>query len=358
MSSVSRLTGGGGAGEALPHISMAQRAAVIISILGEEAAKPIIEKLDSQALERVESMLDTIHTIPANTTARIIIEFIEFLTGTPGVLVNGKNQVRQLISQIEAMRNSPFSDAETDEDGFAQLDLSALGLEDEPSVWERLAKHDAERVAAYLNRLTPNLAAMIMRQMTVTQSSEIFSVLDDEKLPQIMGYLVDSGPDDPAINEVVEKMVEIEFLCTQQDVSDADREHLQSMGELLSLIPATKRDKIVSFLETEHEGKLLDIQKSLFTIEGLPETLPRNTIPIIMKEIDPADAVKLMASLQGEHDEVAEFFLSNISSRQATQIKEDVARAGTLSEEEAETAQRNLLMKLMDLKRQGVINLM
>ena len=173
-------------------------------------------------------------------TAQIVIEFLEFLTGTPGVLLNGKNQVRQLITQIEAMRKSPFSDAEVGEDGFAELDLSALGLDDEPSVWERLAKHDAERVATYLNRLTPNLIALIMRQMSVTQSSEIFNFIDEDKLPNVMGYLVDTGPDDPAINEVIERMVEIEFLCSEQDVSDADREHLQSMGELLSLIPATK----------------------------------------------------------------------------------------------------------------------
>ena len=54
-------------GAAALNISMPQRAAVIISILGEEAAKPIIEKLDSVALEKVEAMLDNIHTIPANT---------------------------------------------------------------------------------------------------------------------------------------------------------------------------------------------------------------------------------------------------------------------------------------------------
>ena len=114
----------------------------------------------------------------------------------------------------------------------------------------------------------------------------------------------------------------------------------------------------MSFLESEHEGKLIDIQKSLFTIEGLPETLPRNAIPIVMKELDAAMAVKLIASFQGEYDDVAEFFLSNISSRQATQIKDDVARVGGLSPEEAEAVQRDLLLKLMELKRDGVINLM
>jgi len=202
------------------------------------------------------------------------------------------------------------------------------------------------------------LIALIMRQMPVAQSSDIFSAMDDDKLPDVMGYLVNSGPEDPAIKEVVERMVEIEFLCAQQDVSDDDIEHLQSMGELLSLIPAAKRNKIVSYLETEHESKLHDIQKSLFTIEGLPEALPRNAIPIVVKEIDPDDFVKLVVSLQGEFGAVAEFLLDNISSRQAAQVKEDVAKKSALSEEETEEVQRNFLVKLMDLKRQGMINML
>lgn len=357
MSGVVDLHSGGTAQASPVPVSLAQRAAVIISVLGEEAAKPIVEKLDNTSLERVEIMLESIHTIPAETTARIIIEFIEYLTGTPGAMLNGKMQVQKLISEIESMRNAAFGDAEVGEDGFAQLDLGALGLEDEETVWERLEKHEAERVANYLNRLTPNLIALIMRQMPVNQSSEIFRFMDEEKLPDVMGYLVDSGPDDPAIKEVVERMVEIEFLCAEQNVSDGDREHLQAMGELLSLIPSNKRDKIVTFLEAEHESKLHDIQKSLFTIEGLPETLPRNSIPIVIKEIEPDEVVRLVASLQGEHSAVADFLLDNISSRQSAQIREDVAKKGTLSEAEAEEVQRSLLVKLMDLKREGMINL-
>jgi len=119
------------------HIPTAQRAAVIISVLGEEAAKPIIEKLDSTALDMVQTMLDSVNEVPASTTARIIIEFIEFLTGTPGVMLSGKNQVRKLISQIESMRNESSGDMDVGDDGFAQLDLSALGFDDEQTVWER-----------------------------------------------------------------------------------------------------------------------------------------------------------------------------------------------------------------------------
>ncbi len=343
----------------IAHVSMAQRAAVIISFLGEDVARPIIENLDDEALERVEALLDSINALPADQTAHIIIDFLDQIRGTSGALSVGKNQVRQLITSIEDMRRSAseFEMGFGGDDDFALDFADAIG-EPERSVWERLADYEVDRVAAYLNRLTPNLCALVLRQMSVTQCSDILSTMDDEKLPQVMNYLVDGGPDDPAINAVIEQMIDIEFLCAEQDVSDSDREHLQQLGELLSLIPADKRDKLVQFLESEHEGKLHDIQKSMFTIEGLPESLPRNAIPILFRELKEGEDVKLIASLRSENNEVAEFLLGNISSRQATQIREDLDRVGKLSDEDVEAVQRSLLLTLMMLKRDGVINLM
>lgn len=343
----------------IANVTMAQRAAVIISILGEDIARPIIETLDDEALERVEELLDSINALPVDQTAHIIIDFLERIRGTSGALSVGKSQVRQLITSIEDMRRtaSEFTmDFGGDDDFITDFD-DAVSVP-EKSVWERLADHDVNRVAQYLERLTPNLCALVLRQMSVTQCSEILSIMDNEKLPKVMDYLVDGGADDPAINAVIEQMIDIEFLCAEQDVSDTDREHLQQLGELLSLIPSDKRDMLVKFLETEHEGKLEDIQKSLFTIDGLPEALPRNAVPILFRELKDGDDVKFIASLRSENNEVAEFLLGNISSRQATQIREDLDRVGNLTDEQIEEVQRGLLLTLMTLKRDGVINLM
>ena len=339
------------------EITMAQRAAVIISILGEEVAKPIVEDFDNASLKKVDKVFDTIHSIPIETTAQIVVDFIQHLTGSTGVVANGRFQVQKIISDLEKLRAEAMGEAEIGEDGFAQLDLSALGIGEDESVWERLQRHTPERIAEYMNRLTPNLISLILRQMPVGLSSDIFTYMKPDKLPQVMGYMVSAGKEDPAIIEVVERMVEIEFLLAEQDVSEGDEEHLEAMGELLTLIPADRRDNIVSYLQAEHEQKLIDIQKSLFTIEGIPETLPRNSIPIVVKEIDADELIKLIVSLQGRHNEVEDFILENISSRQAAQIKEDVGRKGALSDEDAEEVQRNFLMTLMDLKRQGMINL-
>ena len=112
---------------------------------------------------------------------------------------------------------------------------------------------------------------------------------------------------------------------------------------------------MVSFLENEHEGKLEDIQKSLFTIEGLPDLLPRPAIPVLFRELSADEGIKLVASLRGENNEVAEFLLANISSRQATLIREELERVGELTDTEIEATHRNLLLKLMVLKRDGVI---
>ena len=164
--------------------------------------------------------------------------------------------------------------------------------------------------------------------------------------------------DDPELDAVVGRMVEMEFLNTAQGQSDERSEHLQTIGEILSLVPSERRDAVVDFLKAEHEETLVHIQKSLFTIDAIPSILPRAAVPVVFREIDMDQTIRLIASLQGAHSEIADFLLSNISSRMADMIRDELGGLGTLSEEEAEDTQRMFIGKLMELKRLGKIETM
>jgi len=169
--------------------------------------------------------------------------------------------------------------------------------------------------------------------------------------------MVETRKPDPGVDQVLGRMVEMEFLNVEQEVAEEDGENLTAVGELLSLISAEKRDSLVAFLRSKHEDKLKGIEKSIFTIEGLPDLLPKNAVPVVFREVDQSFLLKLLTSLQGAHAPVADFLLGNISSRMADQYRDDLSDAKQLAEEEAESVQREFLNILMGLKRRGLIKL-
>lgn len=329
------------------RMSPALRAAIVIAMLGEELAKPIVEKLDDAALAKVTAGLDTLSLLGKDELSQIVIDFLGHLRNTPGGFVTGKLSTRDMVSNVINLRNMPKTQKTSRPDNSPSLGPR--------NVWAEIAGYPAEQLSEYMNGLTPNLVAIIINKLPVTLSSEIFNFIDDDKLKQIMRFMVEATELEPGVENAVSRMIEIEFLNSRQSQTEDKAEHLPGIGELLSLIPSEKRAKLVSFLEADHSNKISAIQGALFTIEGLPTSLPRSAVPVVFRDMDTSEIVRLLSTLQGAYAEAFDFLLSNISSRLANQIKEQLAGYKVLSAEEAEICQRNFLMRIMSLKRAGDI---
>lgn len=331
-------------------ISPAQRAAVIIALLGENAAKPIVEKLDDAAIAKVATALENISMLTREELVEIVMDFIGHLRRTSGALRGGRTRAREVLSGVvdQNRYNTLFRESQPE-----AVDESGEDLD----VWGRLERKDPKQIATYLARLSPNLIAMILQKLDVSVQSEVLGHMDGEKLGPMIGHMVDSRKADPGVEQVLGRMVEMEFLNIAQEVEEEEGENLATVGELLSLISAEKRDSLVAFLRTKHEDKLAGIEKSIFTIDGLPDLLPKNAVPVVFREIDQSFLLKLLSSLQGANGKVADYLLGNISSRMADQFRDDLGSAKPLTPDAAEAVQREFLNVLMGLKRRGLITL-
>ncbi|WP_300394459.1 FliG C-terminal domain-containing protein [Henriciella sp.] len=337
--------GGGGSGS----ISRAQRAAVVIAMLGENAARPIVDKLDDQALAQVSSALETVQYLAREELAEIVIDFLQHLRAQSGSFRGGPDRARAIVSGL--LDDQRFGLI------FGESPQETAG-EDRNSTWVQLERQDPKKTAAYLNGLTPNLIALILRKLDVSVSSEIVAHLEDEKLDPMIGSLVESDHSDAEVDSVIARMVDIEFLHSEQEEDgEEDNAHLESIGELLSLVPSDRRERMMAFLKSEHESKLESIEKVIFTIEGLAEMLPRSAVPVVFRELGEDTMVRLLSTLKGSTASVQEYLLGNISSRLADQYRDQLKDAKAVTPEETETIQREFLTALMSLKRRGLITL-
>lgn len=356
MSAGTKPNGSAGAGRprltAVPTggaITPAQRAAVVIAMLGDGAAKPIVDKLDDAALAQVAAALETISYLEREQLTEIVVDFLKHLRQSNGSFRGGRSRAREIITGLldDNRLRLIYGERQDDEDDAPERD----------DTWGRLERQEPRKVAAYLDQLSPNLVAMVLRKLDVSVASEIVSQMDDDKLDPMIGHLVEADHSDAQIDSVVARMIDIEFLNNQIDAVEDDNSHLETVGELLSLIPSSKRDRLMAFLKTEHEGKLQSIERVIFTIDGLPGMLPRNSVPVVFRELGEDTMLKLLASLQGNGAAVSEYLLGNISSRLADQYRDQLKDAKVPGPEAAEVTQREFLTALMGLKRRGQITL-
>lgn len=335
------------------NLSASLRAAVIITMLGERAAKPIVEKLDDKALAKVASEIENISFISREEMASIVSEFLTRLREASGALRGSREKAREVLSGVLNSERliAIFGDPETEESDAVPEAIEP----DDP--WARLAKRDPREIAAYLAGLSANMIALILSKLDTSVTSDILSLMDIDKISPVIGFMVEKQIVDPSVDQVLAQMVELEFLNNSDTGSNKNDDHLAEIGELLSLIPTDKRDTLVAFLTDRYKDKLGGIQKSLFTFESLPTLLPHNMIPVIFRELDENATITLLASLRTDYSDISEFFLSNISSRLADKLRDELGDVRDPSPAESEIAQRDFLSLLMQLKRLGKIEL-
>lgn len=332
------------------NLSRAQKAAVVIAILGEAEARPIVERLDDDTMMQVAEALETISTLSRQELEEIAVDFLKELRAASGSFSGGQDKAREIIANIldQNRYDQIYGSGETQE----------LTVESAGDTWTRLEQYDAEQVAAYFKTLTPNIIALILRKLDVAAASEIVGFLEDDQLDPVIGHLVEDEAPDPDIYSVLAHMVEIELLnntAAGPGGAAEDTAHLEVIGEMLSLVPSDKRDRILSFLNTKHETKLKSIERVMFTIGSLPDILPREAVAVVFRELGEDTMTQLLASLREGGAEVSDYLLGNISSRLADQYRIQLEDVASMSAEKAEKTQRQFLMALMALKREGTI---
>ena len=336
------------------HITASQRAAVVIAVLGEEAAKPIVDRLDDQAIANIAASLETINYLAREQLIEIVMDFLGHLRSSSGALRGGAETSRQLMESLldESRLNLIYGNQE--ESPEEQLP-EPENKEDFSRLWETFSKREPAHIAKYLSGLTPNIVGLILRNLDATLCSELICLLEEDQQSKVLSEMVNPPPPSYEIDAVVARMVRMEFLLAPEEDDDDGDAQLQGVGEILSLMPNDRRSSLMGHVSEKHAEKVDAIQKGMFELVDIPVMLNRNFVPVVFKELDQEFLLELMKVLESEYKEVSDYFLSNISNRMADGLRDDLSRMKAPNAEAAEQIQKDFLMKMMGMKRDGLI---
>lgn len=337
------------------NVSASQRAAVVIAMLGEEAAKPIMDMLDDHAVINIAASLESINYLAREQLIEIVIDFLQHLRKTSGSMRSNSETTKEFLSEVldDNRLKLIYGGGETLEEQVPEPE----NKEDFSRLWQKFSKREPAHIVKYLSGLTPNIIGLILRNVDATLCSELICMLEEDLQTKVLGEMVDPPPPSYEIDSVVARMVRMEFLLVPEEDDDAGDAQLQTVGEMLSLMPNDRRASLMNYVSESHANKVEQIQKGMFEIADIPVMLNRNQVPILFKAIDAAEMLIILSSLKAEYSAVVEYFLSNISNRMADSMRGDLERMKAPTAMATEEIQKDFLMKMMAFKRDGVITL-
>ncbi len=322
-------------------LSGTRKAAILLSVLGEEAVAPVLKSLSAEDLERIADEISQMGKIPLTTTVKVLEEHQQRISGQDSLAIGGPDAAVRLLEK--AMGESEAKNivkrlAQANEGRSFRLDA--------------LQRADPQQLARFLAGENSQTKALVLRHLGARQASALLMKLEPEARSECVRRLARLGNFSPTIAAKVSTVLDRRLRSAGGQTQRAG-DDLRSIAELMNrLEPGAARD-ILDNIEMEEPQLAIGIRDRMFTFENfleVPEQEMRELIPSIDKKT-------LVIALKGASEDLRSHFYRTMSSRAVALLKEDAEALGPMRSKDVTKAQGEIVAIARKLEAEGKIAL-
>jgi flagellar motor switch protein FliG len=313
----------------------AQRAAAIMLLIGEEYGAPIWSMLEEEEVRLLTHAMVQLGSIDAETLQEVVVDFVTQLSGN-GNLAGSFERTESLLLKI-----------------FPPEQVTAIMADINGMtgrrVWQRLAHIDAEILANYLRNEYPQTVAVILSRIKPDQAAKILAILPDEFAIDVVNRMLRMESVQKEALEHIEQTLKTEFVTTIAQTSKRDAH--ESMAEVFNSFDRQTESRFLTALDDVNRDAAQKIRQLMFTFEDLTK-LDAGGVQTLMRSVD-RDV--LARALKGAPETTRQFFLSNMSTRAAKNLQDEIQALGPVRLKDVDEAQGKMVNLAKELADKGDI---
>jgi flagellar motor switch protein FliG len=319
----------------------ARKAAILLTVLGEEAAALVCRQLSSADVQQLAAEVAGLDAIPPELAQQVLEEYQQQANAHRMVIQGGAEYAARLLKK--AFGEDSGKDMMQK---FAQLQHSGTGKLD----WLRNA--DPQQVAAVLEKEHPQTIAVVLSHLEPQHASPILSKLASELQIDVVKRIAQLQHFSPEAAEKISNVLHQKLRQSGVEKKDGASRVDSLPGLMNQLQPDTAR-AILEAIEKENADLAGNIRNLMFTFEdlvGVPETALRDLLGAVDKKT-------LALALKGASDGVKEHIFKAMSSRAVEMLKEDMDVLGRVRGKDVAKAQQEAIAAARQLEAEGKISL-
>jgi flagellar motor switch protein FliG len=317
----------------LEDLTGPERAAVLLLALGDKHGAPLWAGLDELELRQVSQSMAVVGRLSTEVIEAVLIEFIDNVT-TNKALSGGYEATERLLSS------------------FMEADKVAAIMEEirgpaGRNMWEKLSNVQENVLASYLKNEYPQTTAVVLSKIRPDHAAKVLSLLPEELALEVIQRMLKMQSVQKDILDKVEETLRVEFMSNLSTTRRRDSH--ETMAEIFNNFDRQTEAKFLASLEEDNRDSAEKIKALMFTFEDLGKVDP-GSIQVLLRN---ADAAKLPIALKGANETLREFFLSNMSQRQAENVREEMEILGPVRLRDVDEVQMSLVNLAKDLAAKG-----
>lgn len=320
------------------NLSGAQRAAIFLLGVGEEAATEVMRHMSAKEVQQVGEAMASISKLTNSQVEDVLADFhiesaeinplgLEAPDFTRRVMTSalGQDKAQNILSQV-------------------------LEKPDEHNGVEALQWMAPKAIAEVLEEEHPQIAATVLTQLYDEQAAKVLEMLPDDLKKDVILRVARMEELDSRAMEELDRVLESQLGKLQR----IPPRKVMGPDNLASILNATDSELEKEMLEalTEADEELSDdVKEKMFVFDSLMKLDDRG-FQTLVRDIDQE---KLLVALKGVDEELTERFFNNMSERAADILREDMEASGPVKLADVESAQKDIVKTALRLAEEGTL---
>lgn len=314
-----------------------RKAAILLVALGAEIAAKVYQHLTDREIELITVEVATLGNVPKEATAEVIEEFYHTVMAKEYISTGGITMARDILEKALGPNRA-----------IEIIERLQGALQVSPFDFAR--RIDPKHLLTFIQNEHPQTIALVLAYLDPEQAAPIIGALPADLQADVSMRIALMDQTSPEIINEVERVLERKISnVLSQEFSIVGG--VETLAELLNRVDRSTERSILDSLEDENMELAQEVKKLMFVFEDLV-LLDNRAMQQVLKEVD---AKELAIALRGASEAVREMVFSNMSSRAAEIIKEDMEYMGPIRVKQVEESQQRIVAIVRRLEEAGEI---
>ncbi len=325
--------------KSVEDLTPAQKAAILTIVLGEDLSAAILSRLPKQDIELISKEIAFMKTVDPNIIREVVNEFYNMLKAKEFMSVGGMEYAKELL-----IKTLGPEEARKVIDKLMKIMESSYGF-------EYLENVDPKQLVKFIQNEHPQTIAIILAHLDQSTASEVLSLLPKELQSDVTLRMASLENVSPLVIKHVSEILESKM----ENVSGSNIElgGVRKVSEIINRMGRVESKSLIDSIAEHNPDLASQIRDMMFVFEDILK-LNDSDIQELLKHIDKKD---LIMALKGSSEELKEKFFSNMSSRAADTLKEELEFLGAVKVKDVEKAQKIIVDIVRKLDEEGVISI-
>lgn len=324
---------------AVEKMDPVEQAAILLMSLGEADAAEVLKHMGPKEVQRVGAAMSKLENVEQDQVQTVLSNFLDQVRDLTGLGVGADNYIRNML--VTALGSDKAN---------GLIDRILMG--GNTTGLDTLKWMESRSVADIIRNEHPQIQAIVIAYLDADQAAEIMAFFPDPVRLDIMMRVSSLDSIQPAALQELNDILEKQFsgsAASQTTAMGGYKVAAEIVNNLDSGI-ATELMEAITEMDEEVGNQIQDL---MFVFDNLRDVDDRG-IQVLLREVS---TDLLIIALKGADTELQEKIFTNMSSRAADMLRDDLEASGPVKVSEVEASQKEILTIARRLADSGEIAL-